>query len=105
MFLHIHNHAIMRCVQVHLTKKVKCVFSFCFTSNSRVKSNISKNTSKKHEEDAAEVKNKKRTRKKVMTHFCVLFFCWKLLFRKQGKRENVIPSEKDNFLNHLNVNK
>ena len=57
MFLHIHNHAIMRCVQVHQTQKgVKCVFSFCFTSNSIVNSNISKNTSKKHEEDAFKVK-------------------------------------------------
>ena len=73
MFLHIHNHAIMRCVQVHQTqkKRVKCVFSFCFTSNSIVNSNISKNTSKKHEEDAFKVK---KDSEKVMTHFCVLFF-------------------------------
>ena len=52
-------------------KGVKCVFSFCFTSNSIVNSNISKNTSKKHEEDAFKVK---KDSEKVMTHFCVLFF-------------------------------
>ena len=72
MFLHIHNHAIMRCVQVHQTQKTsKMRFSVCFTSNSIVNSNISKNTSKKHEEDAFKVK---KDSEKVMTHFCVLFF-------------------------------
>ena len=61
MFLHIHNHAIMRCVQVH--KKTRMLFSFCFTSNSIVNLNIRKDTSKKHEEDAAEVK--KDSKKKL----------------------------------------
>ena len=46
-------------------KRVKCVFSFCFTSNSIVNLNIRKDTSKKHEEDAAEVKNKKGLEKKL----------------------------------------
>ena len=75
MFLHIHNHAIMRCVQVHKTKKQNAFFH-CVTSNSIVKLNISKDTSKKHEEDEG-----KKGSEKIMTHFCVLFllesFVWK----------------------------
>ena len=72
MFLHIHNHAIMRCVQVHLTKKVKCVFSFCFTSNSIVNLNIRKDTSKKHEEDAAEVKKDSKKKLWLTSVYCFL---------------------------------
>ena len=74
-------------------QKKQNAFFHCLTSNSIVKLNISKDTSKKHEKPKV-----KKTRKKYDSLLCIVFLLKSLVWKNTEEWKKVVLYESDSFL-------